>query len=511
MFSKNNTLPIGKLLQNAGLISDAQLAQALQAQSQNTKMKLGEILALQEIVANQTIDFFVDRWQEIKEEEQHFPLGYYFKQACLLSDEQIQTVLAEQKDNKLRFGDLVVRKGWLKRNTVEFFLNGLSLQPPQLMSLIDLEGYNLKSLHLERKYADYSLILSRILAWTGGNSPLTKAISHVFANSDFNIPVGMEASAVDKLIESSLIRNWQSSNLGAYIRSIKENLVGNQKCEPILLLTEYQNILLSDNVEYRNIKEQKELLTLGIIVKDKNVLRVTNLIFQQVFNQNWIIKTREELELKIQNDNLNIVDNKVAHQANKNIQQVAIVKTDTAKDNIAQSKTEKIKIEPIESITKLSSLLTMAVIVFLIPLVLVINNYSASRKQEKLSFENTSQASKVKQFCNEINIVDSSLAIETISKLEKNKEAILRSFPNTLEGFPDNCETSLNELRVLAAPQLGKEGRVIEAIRNLCKVPADAEIVREAKIWIEHWYTSSSWGQETKSYLSLTDDCPASK
>ncbi|MGD1920020.1 MAG: hypothetical protein ACFCAD_14680 [Pleurocapsa sp.] len=123
MSIKNNTLPIGKLLQNADLISDKQLETALSIQSQYTKMRLGDILNLQEAVKLQTVDFFADRWQEIKQEGQQFPLGYYLKKACLLNDKQIEMILAEQKKIQAKFGDIAVQKGWLKQGTLDFFLN----------------------------------------------------------------------------------------------------------------------------------------------------------------------------------------------------------------------------------------------------------------------------------------------------------------------------------------------------------------------------------------------------
>ena len=520
MPNKNNTLPIGKLLQDAGLISEEQLAMALKMQSQYTEMKLGEILALQSAVKVQTVDFFVDTWQEIEQEGAQFPLGYYFKKAYLLNDRQIKTILSEQENTQLKFGDIAVKKGLLERDTVDFFLNGLASQPPKLMSLIDLEEFDRQYLHLEQKYAACSLILSRILAWTGGNPNLTKAICNVFADSDFNIPEGMEVNAVDKLIENTLIKNWHTSQLGTYVRSLEQSLVDGRQCEPILLLEEYENVLLSDTTDYQKTKAQDELLNLGLIVKDNNRLRVTNLIFQQIFNQSWIIKQREKIQFAAKNEYIDvaksdIIKSDVAELKEDNTNPVderrsSIVKTDTDISKLERSNISQPKVETTETLTKFGSLLTLAAIAFLIPLVLIINNYSSLRER-KISIENTSQASRAKQFCNDVDLVDSSSAIKLIYQLEKSKELILRSFPNTLEGFPDNCETALNKLRVLAAPQLGKESRVIEAIKNVCKIPADAENISEAKIWIEHWYASPSWGKETKSYLNLIDDCPASK
>ena len=78
---KQNKLPMGLLLQQAGLISPEQLQEALKLQAKYTQMKLGEILALQQGIRVKTIDFFVDKWQETIDQGQIFPLGYYLQRA----------------------------------------------------------------------------------------------------------------------------------------------------------------------------------------------------------------------------------------------------------------------------------------------------------------------------------------------------------------------------------------------------------------------------------------------
>jgi hypothetical protein len=90
---KQNKLPTGLLLQNAGLISTQQLQDALELQAQYTEMKLGEILALQQGIKARTIDFFVDKWQEIIDQGQIFPLGYYLQKANLLNQQQNKVIL----------------------------------------------------------------------------------------------------------------------------------------------------------------------------------------------------------------------------------------------------------------------------------------------------------------------------------------------------------------------------------------------------------------------------------
>ncbi|MGH2412432.1 MAG: hypothetical protein ACRDEA_01785 [Microcystaceae cyanobacterium] len=122
--------PIGLVLQEADLISASQLEVALQDQSQFGHLLLGEILALRGWIKQETADFFAQHWTELLQDQdrQKQPLGYYLKLAALLDDHQINTILDEQLQIGVRFGELAVLKGWLKQKTIDFFLEHLISQ-----------------------------------------------------------------------------------------------------------------------------------------------------------------------------------------------------------------------------------------------------------------------------------------------------------------------------------------------------------------------------------------------
>ncbi|MGB5633576.1 MAG: hypothetical protein WBM86_12485, partial [Waterburya sp.] len=405
MSNQKNKLPLGLLLQNA-----------LDIQSKYPQMKLGEILVLQEEVKAKTINFFVNKWQEFLVQGQQFPIGYYLKNAALLNDQQIEIILEEQKNNNQKFGVLAAQKGWIKQSTIDFILDSLS-KSPQIMSLSSLEEYNNSTLHLEKKYANFSLILSRILAWTGGNEILTKTICQVFAKSDLNIPAGLEIKAVDQFVESSCIRKWQTSKTAEYIRSVKQNFVNSSRLDSCLLLQEYCKILLSDNQKYKNSPEQNQLLTLGLIVEEDNYLRVANIIYEQVFNQDFI---SQELSNKQPNDTsitkinadqkvpeatiaqstLDVLPEKVSQDQN-----ISNVEPEFNATNIVinDSKSEQNSNTP-EPLTKLSSLITLVAISLLIPLFLTINNYYSSlSKPGQQTSSSSRKINKLEQFCSELN------------------------------------------------------------------------------------------------------------
>lgn len=520
MSNQKNKLPLGLLLQNAGLISNEQLQNALKIQSQYTQMKLGEILVLQEQIKAKTINFFVNEWHKFVARGRQFPIGYYLKNAALLDEKQIEIILQEQKQNQQKFGVLAAKKGWIKQSTINLLVDSLS-KPPRLMSLTSLEEYNTNNLNLEKKYTNFSLILTRILAWTGGNESLTKTICQIFAKSDFNIPAGSEIKAVDQFVEESCIRKWRTSRTAEYIRSVKRNLVNSLRLDSRLLLQEYRKILLSDNQEYQKTPEQNELLRLGLIVEKNNYLRVTNIIYQRVFNQDFIAQElskkqlkdtgltkinveHQEPEVTLAKYTLDVLPEKVSPDQNIFDEEPELDITDIV---VNDSNSEQDSNTP-EPLTKMGSLLTLVAIALLIPLFLTINNYYSSLSKPKQEAPSSSRKiNQLEQFCSELNFSDSSSLLKLISQLERNKQELLKD-------YPDNCEIALNRLRVMVAPQLGKENRILEAIRHLCQVPADSEMYVDAEVWLKRWYNSASWGQETKFYLQeLTkhndSGCPA--
>jgi hypothetical protein len=522
---ESNKLPIGLLLQNAGLISPEQLQNALELQAQYTQLKLGEILAVQQSLKVKTIDFFVDKWQEIIDQGQLFPLGYYLEKACLLNKQQIKIILREQKEetknNQQKFGILAVQKGWIKQDTINFFLANLSSKPPQIISLNRLEEYNQSTLHLEKKYADHSLLLSRILAWTGGIPCLTNIICQVFAQSDANIPSGKEIKAVDQFVESILIRKWQTSKSAAPIRAIRHSLLNNYRCDSSLLLKEYLNILISGSKKYQGNQEQAELLLLGLIVQENDQLKVANIIYQQIFNQEFIAQELAKRSSKPESfiddhrdpslNQSNIV--KLVNSIVEYAPQAPIEQSPQVVAVVTQADVE-VKSNPIppqpehnldsrqttstpEPLTKIASIIAGTAIALLVPLFLAINNnnyYSSSSTTASVTSNSSRKIDQLQQFCSELQFADLNSSLKSISKLETEQQQLLKD-------FPPNCDHALNRLRVAIAPQLGKENRIIEAIRHLCKVPAEIEMHIDAELWLRRWYNSASWGEETKFYL----------
>lgn len=113
---------LGQLLQEAGLITAAQVNMVLDAQLKQPGVRFGEIVVEWGWLEKETVDFFADQLPQLAMEKEHQPIGYYLQQAKLLSEEQVQTILEEQRQVNLRFGELAVQKGWVKQQTLETVL-----------------------------------------------------------------------------------------------------------------------------------------------------------------------------------------------------------------------------------------------------------------------------------------------------------------------------------------------------------------------------------------------------
>lgn len=112
---------IGELLLQAGLISQAQIEDILVAQV-NQKKRFGEYLVERGWLKAKTVEFFLEELPKLKGTKNKQPLGYYLQNADLLKAEQINQALAEQKNVNLKLGEIIVDKQWLKPETIKFFL-----------------------------------------------------------------------------------------------------------------------------------------------------------------------------------------------------------------------------------------------------------------------------------------------------------------------------------------------------------------------------------------------------
>ena len=93
---------LGEILQEAGLVSPYQVQSALLNQVTHPDLRIGEILAQQELIKPETADFFVQNWSNVILEPEKNALGYYLRRAGILNSAQIELVLAQQRLSGVR-------------------------------------------------------------------------------------------------------------------------------------------------------------------------------------------------------------------------------------------------------------------------------------------------------------------------------------------------------------------------------------------------------------------------
>ena len=116
---------LGAILQEADLVSPFQLQSALENQVDHPDLRIGEILAQQDLIKPETADFFVEDWSNIITQPHKNALGYYLRRAGILNSAQVEVVLAQQRTSGIRFGTVAVFQGFLKSTTLDFFLENL--------------------------------------------------------------------------------------------------------------------------------------------------------------------------------------------------------------------------------------------------------------------------------------------------------------------------------------------------------------------------------------------------
>lgn len=160
--------PIGEVLLQTGLVSAQQVQEALRTQTQNSTLRLGEILAHHGWIKQETANFFAEIWPHYLNQRKKQPIGQYLRDASLLDSQQVQSILDEQTQTGTRFGELIVRKGWLNQETIDFFIHAFDpdfeSKDYQAVSISDFNDSHLQAIQdqlLENQTCDpYQLLLT---------------------------------------------------------------------------------------------------------------------------------------------------------------------------------------------------------------------------------------------------------------------------------------------------------------------------------------------------------------
>ncbi|GAA6624156.1 AAA-like domain-containing protein [Scytonema sp. NUACC26] len=169
--------------------------------------------------------------------------------------------------------------------------------PFNIGKAIELNGFILEdglllAQGLTDRARNRAAVFREVLTWTGGQPFLTQKLCKLIATSPSPIPQGGEAKCIDNLVRSSIIENWEAHDGPPHLGTIRDRILGS-KTRTVSLLCLYQQILQQGEIAADDSPEQIELRLSGLVVKQNNSLRVYNRIYENVFNQSWVMKQLE--------------------------------------------------------------------------------------------------------------------------------------------------------------------------------------------------------------------------
>jgi WD40 repeat protein len=134
-------------------------------------------------------------------------------------------------------------------------------------------------------------VLAAILDWTGGQPFLTQKLCKIAVDNSQKrqqcfLPK-VEKEWIQKLVTKHILQNWESQDEPQHLRTIRDRLLKNEQTASHLLGL-YRQILQHNFIEVDESPEQREFLLTGLVVKQKNQLVARNLIYQNIFNLNWV-------------------------------------------------------------------------------------------------------------------------------------------------------------------------------------------------------------------------------
>ncbi len=175
--------------------------------------------------------------------------------------------------------------------TASALIADLNRTPFNIGRAIALNGFRLEeaqslAVGLEPVAANPQALLREVLQWTGGQPFLTQKLCSLVAASPSLIATGKEARAVEAVVRSQILTNWQAQDEPEHLRTIRDRLLGDPDYS-LKLLRLYRQILLKGHLQAQDCPEQMLLCLSGAVVQRAGKLYVYNRIYQSLFNLNW--------------------------------------------------------------------------------------------------------------------------------------------------------------------------------------------------------------------------------
>ncbi|MBD2602322.1 AAA-like domain-containing protein [Microcystis viridis] len=159
---------------------------------------------------------------------------------------------------------------------------------------IRLSGFTIKDARklaegLQDKVIAPQRVLEEVIEWTGGQPFLTQKICNLISTS--RPEFGKESPAnpinVGDFIQSQVISNWVSQDSPEHLKTVQNRLL-NKRVTGRRMLKLYLEILKNGEITDDGSRDQIELRLTGLVVQDRQKLKVYNKIYRNVFNENWV-------------------------------------------------------------------------------------------------------------------------------------------------------------------------------------------------------------------------------
>lgn len=190
--------------------------------------------------------------------------------------------------------------------------------PFNIGKAISLKGFQLQEVEplekgLREKFCDSKAVIKEILNWTGGQPFLTqKLCQFMVEESEKENPC-----TVEEVARSRIIENWEYQDEPEHLRTIRARIFRDEERAGYLLEL-YQQIRCSEDpplpplirgvggisnfassqtigIKADNSIEQSELLLSGLVTRREGKLRIYNVIYKQVFDENWVANELKNL------------------------------------------------------------------------------------------------------------------------------------------------------------------------------------------------------------------------
>lgn len=172
---------------------------------------------------------------------------------------------------------------------------GSSSTPFNIGQAIELSGFDEEEAKpltagLAAVADNYQAIMREVLYWTGGQPFLTQKVcklilenTDLIEKSEQNPPEFI----VKKVVHQRVIENWEAQDVPEHLSTIRDRILTEDQ-HIVRRLGLYQQILQHGEIIADGTPEQMELRLSGLVVKRGEKLKVSNLIYQHIFDINFV-------------------------------------------------------------------------------------------------------------------------------------------------------------------------------------------------------------------------------